>query len=148
MLVSYGHSKEFMHPLIKSFLLWLLFIPLAIANGVLRDLLLTPLLGDAIGRAISSVSLSLLILGLTLLLVERIGVDTTPWLLIVGAFWTVLTMLFEFTFFLLVMGHPMDALLKEYDLFRGRLWLLVLATTFFAPLIASRLRRSPGSSRS
>jgi hypothetical protein len=34
----------------------------------------------------------------------------------------------------------MDELLKDYDIFRGRLWLIVLVTTFFAPLLASKLR--------
>lgn len=127
--------------LLRSFLLWLLFIPLAILNGVMRDLVLAPSLGDAAGRALSSVTLSALILGVAMLFIKRIGVNTLTWLLIVGSFWLVLTVLFEFSFFLLVMGHPMDELLLDYDLFRGRLWLLVLATTFFAPLIAARIRR-------
>ena len=130
-----------MHYLIKSFLVWLLFIPLAIANGALRDLLLTPALGDTLGRAVSSLSLSLLILGLTVLLINRFGVNTHARYLVVGAFWLVLTVLFEVSFSLLVMGHPMDELLMDYDIFRGRLWLMVLVTTFFAPLLASRMRK-------
>jgi hypothetical protein len=129
------------HYLIRSFLIWLFFIPLAIANGALRDLVLTPALGDALGRAISSLTLSLLILGLTLLLVDRLGVNTRAGYLIVGGFWLVLTLLFEVSFFVLVMGHPMDELLKDYDLFRGRLWLIVLAATFFAPLFAGKTRK-------
>ena len=130
-----------MHSLIKSFLVWLLFIPLAIANGALRDLVFTPTLGDTLGRAASSLALSLLILGLTLLLVKRLGVDTRAGYLVVGAFWLVLTLLFEVSFFVLVMGHPMDELLKDFDIFRGRLWLVVLVTTFFAPLLASKMRK-------
>jgi hypothetical protein len=130
-----------MHYLIKSFLVWLLFIPLAIANGVLRDLVFTPVLGDTLGRAISSLSLSLLILGVTVLLVKRLGVDTPAGYLTVGAFWLVLTVLFEVSFTLLVMGHPMDELLMDYDIFRGRLWLLVLVTTFFAPLLAAKIKK-------
>jgi hypothetical protein len=130
-----------MHYLIKSFLVWLLFIPLAIANGALRDLVFTPALGDTLGRAVSSLTLSLLILGLTLLLVKRLGVETRAGYLVVGAFWLVLTLLFEVSFFVLVMGHPMDELLKDYDIFRGRLWLIVLAATFFAPLLASKMRK-------
>lgn len=130
-----------MHYLIRSFLLWLLFIPLAMANGVLRDLVLAPAWGDAVGRALSSVTLSLLILGLTLLLVRRLGVGTRAGYLAVGLFWLVLTILFELSFFVLVMGHPMDELLADFDLFRGRLWLLVLTTTLFAPLLAGALRR-------
>jgi len=130
-----------MHYLIKSFLVWLLFIPLAIANGALRDILLTPALGDTLGRAVSSLSLSILILGLTVLLVKRLGVNTRAGYLTVGAFWLVLTVLFEVSFFVLIMGHPMDELLGDFDIFRGRLWLIVLTTTFFAPLLASKMRK-------
>ncbi len=119
-----------MHFLIRSFLIWLLFIPLAVLNGALRDLLLTPELGDTLGRVISSLTLSLLIFGLTMLFVKKLGVDTPSGLFIVGGFWLVLTVMFEFTFFIMVMGHPMDVLFEDYNLFRGRLWLLVLATTF------------------
>ncbi len=130
-----------MHYLIRSFLVWLLFIPLAIANGALRDLVVTPALGDTLGRAVSSLTLSFLILLLTVLLVGRLGVNTRAGYLMVGGFWTVLTLFFEFSFFVLVMGHPMDELFADYDLFRGRLWLIVLATTFFAPLLASKIRK-------
>ena len=130
-----------MHYLIKSFLIWLLFIPLAIANGALRDLALLPALGDTPAHAISSLTLSILILGLTVLLVKRLGVDTRAGYLVVGGFWLVLTLMFEVSFFVLLMGHPMDELLVGYDIFRGRLWLMVLVTTFFAPLLASKMRK-------
>jgi hypothetical protein len=132
-----------MHYLIRGFLVWLLFIPLAVANGILRDLLLTPALGDTPGRAVSSLSLSILIFCLTLFFITRLGIGTRRECLLVGFFWMVLTLLFEFSFFVLVMGHPMNVLLQDYDLFRGRLWLLVLATTLFAPLLAARARKIP-----
>lgn len=130
-----------MHYLIKSFLVWLCFIPLAIANGALRDLVVTPALGETAGRAASSLTLSILILGVTVLLVKRLGVNTRAGYLVVGGSWLVLTLLFELSFFVLVMGHPMDELLADFDIFRGRLWLVVLATTFFAPLIAGKIRK-------
>jgi hypothetical protein len=130
-----------MRYLIRSLLVWLLFIPAAIANGALRDLMLAPALGDTLGRAVSSLTLSLLILCLTLLLVDRLGVNTRAGYLVVGAFWLLLTLLFEVSFTLLVMGHPMDELLQDYDIFRGRLWLIVLVTTFFAPLLAGTTRK-------
>jgi hypothetical protein len=129
-----------MHFLVRSFFIWLLFIPLAVLNGALRDLLLTPALGDTLGRAISSLTLSLLIFGLTMLFVKKLGVDTPSGLFIVGGFWLVLTVMFEFTLFIAVMGHPMDVLFEDYNLFRGRLWLLVLTTTFLAPVLAFRIR--------
>jgi hypothetical protein len=129
-----------MHFLIRSFLIWLLFIPLAVLNGVFRDLLLTPSLGDTLGRAISSLTLSFLIFGLTVLFVKKLGVSTLPGLFIVGGFWLVLTVLFEFIFFIIIMAHPLDVLFEDYNLFRGRLWFLVLVTTFFSPFLAFRIR--------
>ena len=129
-----------MHYLIKGLLVWLLFIPLAVANGILRDLLLAPVLGDTTGRSASSLSLALLIYGLTLLLVKRIGVSTRRECLIVGFSWLVLTVLFESFFFVLAMGHPMNVLLRDHEIFRGPLWSLVLAMTLFAPLLAARAR--------
>jgi len=137
---STDYRGMIMHFLIRSFLIWLLFIPLAVLNGALRDLLLTPELGDTLGRAISSLTLSLLIFGLTMLFVKKLGVDTLSGLFIVGGFWLVLTVMFEFTFFIAVMGHPMDVLFEDYNLFRGRLWLLVLIATFFSPFLAFRIR--------
>lgn len=130
--------------LFRGFLIWLLFIPLAVLNGVLRDLLLAPVLGGTAARALSSVTLSLLLFCLTVLLIRRIGASSRRELFAVGGLWLVLTLLFEFSFFVLVMGHPLDELLGDFDLFRGRLWLLVLATTFFAPFLAARIRRLPG----
>jgi hypothetical protein len=128
------------HFLIRSFLVWLLFVPLAVMNGALRDLLLTPVLGETAGRAMSSLTLSLLIFGLTVLIVKKLGVDTMPGLFIVGGFWLVLTVIFEFTFFIAVMGHPLDVLFEDYNLFRARFWILVLITTFFSPFLAFRIR--------
>jgi len=130
-----------MHFLIRSFFVWLLFIPVAISSGALRVLMLTPALGNTLGRAVSSLTLSFLFLGLTLFLVDRLGVNTRAGYLVVGAFWLVLTLLFEASFAILVMGHPMDELLQDYDIFRGRLWLIVLVATFFAPLLAGKMRK-------
>jgi hypothetical protein len=130
-----------MHYLIKSFFVWLLFIPLAVVNSALRDLALVPLLGDTMGRDISSLTLALLILVLTLLMVNRLGVYARAACLVVGAFWLILTLMFEASFFVLAMIHPMDKLLKDYDLFRGRLWAIVLAAIFFAPLLAAKLNK-------
>ena len=61
--------------------------------------------------------------------------------MLIGIFWLVLTVLFELAFSVLAMGHPMNVLLQDIDLFRGRFWLLVLATTLFAPLLAARARK-------
>jgi len=52
---------------------------------------------------------------------------------LIGGFWLVMTILFEFVFGHYVMGHPWETLLTDYNLFKGKMWVLVLITTFLAP---------------
>jgi len=134
-----------MHFLIRSLLIWLLFIPIAVVNSVFRELLITPALGEASGSAASSLVLSLLIFGLTGYFVKKLGVDTLSGLMIIGGFWSILTLMFEFTFFIVTRVHPMDTLFKDYSLFHGRHWLLVLVAMFFSPLLAFRIRKGTQS---
>ena len=58
----------------------------------------------------------------------------------VGILWLVLTLAFE-----LIAGHYLfrrswPSLWAEYDLSRGRIWVLVPLVTFLAPLLAGYLR--------
>jgi len=58
----------------------------------------------------------------------------------VGAGWVICTVLFEFVFGHYVMNHPWEKLLADYNVFRGRTWVLVLLAEFFSPVLALRLR--------
>ncbi len=60
--------------LIKSFGVWLLILLAAIGNGVFRDLVMTPKLGDPVARAISCFTLSLLIVLITWVFITRLGI--------------------------------------------------------------------------
>ena len=63
-------------------------------------------------------------------------------LLLIGAFWTILTILFEFGFGHYVIGHSWSKLFADYNILKGRVWSLVLLTTFIAPsLIGYILKR-------
>ena len=55
-------------------------------------------------------------------------------LLLIGALWLTLTVVFEFGFGHYVIGHPWKYLLADYNIFKGRLWSLVLLVTFVSPL--------------
>ncbi len=127
--------------LFKSFGIWLLILLAAIANGLFRDLVMVPALGDPVARAISSVSLSLLVLVITLLFITRLGISRKHQLWSVGWFWLALTLCFEFLFGHYVGGASWSALLADYNILEGRLWLLVVVTTLCAPAIAGRIRK-------
>jgi hypothetical protein len=56
---------------------------------------------------------------------------------LVGLLWVVLTVAFEFLAGHYIFGNSWETLLADYNVFRGRVWLLVLLTNLLAPLLAS-----------
>lgn len=54
----------------------------------------------------------------------------------VGTVWVALTVAFEFLAGHYVFGNSWERLLADYNMVRGRLWILVLLANLFAPLWA------------
>ena len=100
---------------IRSLLVWLCFIPVAILNGGLRQYVLVRWFGEVGANALSGV--------------------------LIGIVWMLLTIGFEFTFGL-IGGVSFRELLSAYNPMSGNLWLLVVITTFGAPrLVCDKERR-------
>lgn len=124
----------------KAIGLWMILVVVAIVNGTFRVAVLNPRFSDLTAHQISSVTGSVLILLVTMALIPLLGVTSTKGLLGIGLLWLALTVAFEFGFGHYVAGHPWERLLADYNLLKGRLWVLVLAMAFLAPLLAARLR--------
>lgn len=125
--------------LLKSLLVWLAILMLAIINGVLREIVLVPWLGSAAGLALSGVLLSVLIVVISYAVLPWLGVRQIRGLLSLGLIWLGLTLVFEFAFGLW-QGKPWSVLLEAYTFKDGNLWSLVLLVTMLSPCIAARLR--------
>lgn len=127
--------------LLRALAVWLLLLVVAVGAGALREGLLVPRIGDAAAHVVGTVivvALFLVAVGLSVeWIVPSLG---TRALLGLGVGWTVLTITFEFAFGRLVMGHPWSALLRDYDVLAGRVWILVPLTTLLAPWVLGRLR--------
>lgn len=114
--------------------IWVALLVLAIVNATIRETFYEPKLGDDVGHAVSSIVAIAYTLVVTCLFVSYVKADVTRTdLLLIGAFWLILTIVFEFGFGHYVMGRSWDYLLADYNILKGRLWSLVLLTTFVAP---------------
>ena len=51
-----------------------------------------------------------------------------------GTVWVALTVAFEFLAGHYVFGNSWERLIVDYNVFRGRIWILVLLMNLFAPL--------------
>lgn len=124
---------------LRAFATWFLLLILAVLNGGVRDTWLSPRLGDTVGRALSTLLLWLILLT-TWMTIGWIRPATTREALRAGTLWLALTLSFEFVVGHYGFGKPWAELLADYDVRRGRIWVLVLVVTFLAPLWTARLR--------
>ena len=122
--------------LLRTVLIWFGLLILAILNGGFREGVLVPRMGRGMAQAVSTIMLSLLIVAL--------GWVTTPWVAprtlqdawTIGVIWVLLTLAFEFLGGHFVFGKPWQELLADYNLFAGRIWVMVLIVTLMTPIIA------------
>jgi hypothetical protein len=126
--------------LLKICGIWILLVVSAILNGVLRDKLLSPLIGARLALPLSGVSLSLLIFVVTLLLLPFLGKLDSARYWLIGGIWLAMTIAFEFLFGHYVMGQPWEKILGAYNVLSGNLWLLILLATAASPHLAAKLR--------
>jgi len=117
-----------------------MMLVVASVNGAIREALLIPAIGDAAGRAISTVALCVLVLLLTWLTIRWIEPRSSRDAWVVGALWVALTLGFEFLAGHFLFGDPWSQLLEDYNVFRGRIWILVLVTIAIAPRLCARVR--------
>ena len=96
--------------LFKAFIVWILLLILAVHNGAIRDLLISPRLGEQTGHVISTVILCATIFLVAWLSIRWIGSDSTRDALLVGIQWVLLTVAFEFLAGHYLFGHTWERL--------------------------------------
>ena len=129
--------------LIRAFTVWLVIIAAETVHGILRGVLLVPLVGDIPARQIGVLAGSLLIFGLAYLFIRWIAARTKLQFLAVGLLWVMLTVLFEIGLGRLVLGLPWERITEDYDVTRGGFLGLGLLFMAAAPRLAAWLRGSP-----
>jgi hypothetical protein len=127
---------------LRCFAVWMLLLVVAVANGAAREFLLVPRLGAQTGHVVSTLVLCAAILVVALLTIRWIAPRGRRGALWVGGAWLALTLGFEFLAGHYLFGNSWEKLLADYNLLRGRVWILVLIATLFAPACAYGWKRS------
>jgi hypothetical protein len=125
----------------RAIAVWFGILVLANINGAVRQAWLIPRLGEPGGRVVSTLALSGVVLLLTWLTIPWIEPTSTRDAMKIGVMWLGLTLAFEFLVGHYVFGQSWRKLLEDYDIMRGRIWVLVLLLVLFAPLLTARSRR-------
>lgn len=124
--------------LLRALGVWLGLAVLAILNASVREFLISPVVGDYWGHVASTATFVALVSAVSYLYFTRRTEHTARELVAIGGLWLVATVLFEFGFDHYVVGNSWAALLADYDLLAGRVWVLVLVTLAVAPWFFGR----------
>ena len=115
---------------------WLVFMVTAIANGAFRESMLIPRFGDQVGHWLSTAMLCTFLIVEIVVFLEIAGDgESRAELLGLGAMWLALTLAFEFGFGRFVEKKPWREMLADYNVFKGRVWPLVLLVILLTPVV-------------
>lgn len=125
---------------LRSLTIWLVLIVAEIAHGILRAIVLVPIVGEFRSNQIGVFTGSAIILLIAYFTNRWIGARRPKETLLVGLIWLVLTVAFEVLFGRLVVGLSWERIASDYNVLNGGLMPLGLLVLFFSPMIASKLR--------
>jgi hypothetical protein len=127
--------KGFPTMMINYVIAWLPMLIIAIFNATIRETTYGKKMGELTAHQISTVT------GIILFTLYIWGV-TSFWPLtsikesiIIGLIWLFLTVTFEFSFGHFVAKKSWGTLLSDYNIFQGRIWILILITITIEPII-------------
>ena len=119
----------------RALLAWLILFVIAFLNGALREFTYSSWLTQLIAHQVSC-GLGIVLFGVTIWSINRVWPFRSgrqAWR--IGILWTALTIVWEFCFGRLVMGHSWSRLLGDYAIWRGRLWSVVLLSLLLLPAL-------------
>lgn len=118
---------------------WIMLALIASLNEWARNKFYKKKLGELTAHQLSTIIFIGILFFVTYFFIKWTGVDNTTELWTIGTSWLFLTVLFEFIFGHYVWKHPWGKLLHDYNLRKGRIWILVLIATLIAPYIVHLL---------
>jgi hypothetical protein len=120
----------------RAVLIWFGLLTIAVLNGGFREAVLVPRLGRGVGQAVSTVLLSALILAAGWTAIPWIAPRSLQEAWTIGVLWVALTLAFEFLAGHFLFGKPWQELIADYNIFEGRIWVMVLIVTLMTPIVA------------
>ncbi len=119
---------------------WIGLLVLAIINGAVREKVYGPAMSELSAHQLSTL-IGLILFGTYIWILSGIyPMESSRQAIAIGGTWLMMTVAFEFVFGHWVMEHPWQRLFHDYNIFKGRVWLLVLIWTAVAPVCFYLLR--------
>ena len=112
---------------------WIGMVIIAILNGAVREKIYGPVMRELSAHQLSTF-VGLILLGIYIWILTGIyRIESSSQAFVIGGMWFIMTILFEFIFGHFIVRHPWSKLFHDYNLLKGRVWLLVPVWTAIAP---------------
>ena len=126
----------------RSLEVWLFIAVASTMNGMFRSLFLVPRLGEHMAHVLGVLILIIVVLLSSSVLVNRVLKEyANSDLFLIGILWVVLSVSVDFVFEYYLLKVPWTAILHDYNLFSGRIWICVLMTEFIGPWFMASNKR-------
>lgn len=119
---------------------WLLFMMIAIINAIIREGVFSSFLNELRAHQLSTVTLMALFIMVSYLVFRFTEIQLTDQqAFLMGTIWILLTICFEFLAGHYIFNNPWEKLIADYNILKGRIWILIPLTTFIAPYLVKRI---------
>jgi hypothetical protein len=119
--------------ILKYTISWIGLVVIAVVNGAIRKKVYNRFMGELIAHQLSTAIVIALFGGYIMILTRSWKIESSGQAFAIGGIWLAFTIAFEFIFGRYVIEHPWGRLFHDYNLLKGRLWVLVLIWTAIAP---------------
>ncbi|HKI77345.1 MAG TPA: hypothetical protein VKA26_02270 [Ignavibacteriaceae bacterium] len=117
------------------FITWFGLLIVAIINGTIRDFTYQKKIGEHKAHQLSTVTLLIFMSVYCYFIFNFWKLENETEAIIVGFSWLILTLAFEFLFGRFVRKKEWKVLFKDYNIFNGRLWILIPLWTVIVPYL-------------
>jgi len=114
---------------------WFGLLIVAIINGTIRDFTYQKKICEHKGHQVSTITLLIFISLYCYFIFNLWKLESETEAIIVGIIWLVLTLAFEFLFGHFVSKKEWKVLFKDYNILKGRLWILIPLWTAIVPYL-------------
>ena len=126
---------------LKAAVVWCIIAVFAVLNGMIRENVFIPYLGEGISLPLSGITLSIIIFAITYFTFNIFGKNKYQAYIYVGILWVTMTLLFEFIFGHYVLKISWVELLQVFNIFEGNLFVLALIVSLISPALVSHLKK-------
>jgi hypothetical protein len=127
--------------LLKTAMIWFIIAVFAVANGIFREKILAPYLGEMLAVPLSGITLSIIIFTITYLCFNLLSNNKSLVYLYIGIQWVIMTLVFEFVFGHFIIGKSWSELLQVFNILEGNLFTLALLSSLFSPILVSLIKK-------